>query len=71
MAIRIYMMKFRVWAVLGDRMVGKIIALKPLGNMTKMPDLGVNSFLRSHEAKIFVNLAEKCPGYKGLMIKHT
>ena len=39
-------------------MVGKIIALKPLVNMTKMPDFGVNSFLRSHEAEIFVNLAE-------------
>ena len=63
MAIRIYMMKFRVWAVLGDRMVGKIIALKPLGNMTKMPDF--NSFLRSREARIFVNLAENAQSSKG------
>ena len=42
----------------GGRMVGKIIALKPLGNMKKMTEFGVNSFLRCHEAKIFVNLAE-------------
>ena len=41
-----------------------IIALKPLGNMTKMSDFGVNSFLRSHEAKIFVNLAENAQGSK-------
>ena len=59
------MMKFRVWEGLGGRMVGKIIALKPLGNMTKMSDFGVNSFLRSHEAKIFVNLAENVQGSKG------
>ena len=46
-------------------MVEKIIALKPLDNMTKMSDFGVNSFLISHEAKIFVNLAENTQGSKG------
>ena len=48
----------------GRRMVGKIIALKPLGNMTKMSDFGVKSFLRSHEANVFVNLAENAQGSK-------
>ena len=50
---------------LGGRMVGQITALKLLGNLTKMPDFGVNSFLRSHEAKIFVNLDENAQGSKG------
>ena len=45
--------------------VGQIIALKPLGNMTKMSDFGVNSFLRYHEAKIFVNLSNNAQDSKG------
>ena len=46
-------------------MVGKIRAPKPLGNMKKMCDFGVNPFLRYHEAKIFVNLAQHPQGSKG------
>ena len=42
-----------------------IIALKPLANMTKMSDFGFSSFLRSDEAKGFVNLAEYALGSKG------
>ena len=50
---------------LGGRMVGKIIALKPLANMVKMSDFEVNSFLSPHEARNFVNLAEYTQGSKG------
>ena len=45
--------------------VGQIIALKPLGNMTKMSDSGVKSFLKYHETKIFVNLPVNAQDSKG------
>ena len=38
--------------------LGIIITLKPIANMTKMSDFVLSSFLRSDEAKNFVNLAK-------------
>ena len=47
------------------RLIIKIIALKPLGNMTKMSDFGFISFLRSDQTKIFVNSVENAYVSKG------
>jgi hypothetical protein len=38
--------------------LGIIITLKPVANKTKMSDFVLSSFLRSDEAKNFVNLAK-------------
>ena len=38
--------------------LGIIITLKPIANMTKLSEFVLSSFIRSEEAKNFVNLAE-------------